>query len=181
MTEFFLTSSRLGFRSWTAEDLPLALALWGNSDVAHFIHVKGAFSREEVIARLAREMEMQRQCGIQYWPMFLLATDAFIGCCGLRPYQPRPGTLELGVHLLPDFWRQGLAQEATRCVIDHAFETLKVSALFAGHHPGNQASRELLTRLGFEYTHDEFYAPTGLQHPSYLMTNPGMKNTGVIA
>ena len=24
-------------------------------------------------------------------------------------------------------------------------------------------------RLGFRYTHDEYYEPTGLQHPSYLM------------
>jgi hypothetical protein len=25
-------------------------------------------------------------------------------------------------------------------------------------------------RLGFVHTHDEFYEPTGLMHPSYLLT-----------
>ena len=29
--------------------------------------------------------------------------------------------------------------------------------------------RGLLTRLGFVYTHDEFYEPTGLRHPSYML------------
>jgi [ribosomal protein S5]-alanine N-acetyltransferase len=29
--------------------------------------------------------------------------------------------------------------------------------------------RQLLAKLGFHYTHDEFYPPTGLQHPSYLL------------
>ena len=27
----------------------------------------------------------------------------------------------------------------------------------------------MLHRLGFRYTHDELYPPTGLNHPSYLL------------
>ena len=54
--------------------------------------------------------------------------------------------------------------------MDHAFRDLAVGGLFAGHNPKNTASRHLLQKLGFRYTHDEFYAPTGLQHPSYMMT-----------
>ncbi|HUV51221.1 MAG TPA: GNAT family protein, partial [Anaerolineae bacterium] len=42
--------------------------------------------------------------------------------------------------------------------------------LFAGHNPKNEASRHLLEKLGFRYSHDEYYAPTGLNHPSYMMT-----------
>ena len=43
-------------------------------------------------------------------------------------------------------------------------------ALLSGsHNPGNQASRHLLETLGFRYTHDELYEPTGLMHPSYLL------------
>jgi hypothetical protein len=44
-----------------------------------------------------------------------------------------------------------------------------IEALFAGHNPNNEKSGMLLGKLGFEYTHDEFYEPTGLQHPSYLL------------
>ena len=56
-------------------------------------------------------------------------------------------------------------------MIDYAFRTMGVSGLFAGHHPGNGASRRLLQRLGFRYTHDAFYGPTGLHHPSYLLSD----------
>jgi RimJ/RimL family protein N-acetyltransferase len=52
----------------------------------------------------------------------------------------------------------------------YAFDVLEVNALFAGHHPDNKVSRALIERLGFAYTHDEFYAPTGLHHPSYRLT-----------
>jgi ribosomal-protein-alanine N-acetyltransferase len=47
---------------------------------------------------------------------------------------------------------------------------LEVTGLFAGHNPKNEASRHILAKLGFRYTHDELYEPTGLQHPCYLLT-----------
>jgi RimJ/RimL family protein N-acetyltransferase len=176
MEPFFLQSQRLGFRHWMPEDLSLARSLWGNPEVVRWIHAKGVFSPEEIAARLDHEMDTQRRFGIQYWPLCFLASGTFAGCCGLRLYEPRPGTLELGVHLLPQFWHQGVAQEAARRVMAYAFDDLKAEALFAGHHPGNTASRELLSRLGFAYTHGELYPPTGLQHPSYLMRPKEMRS-----
>jgi RimJ/RimL family protein N-acetyltransferase len=90
----------------------------------------------------------------------------------LRPYTGPPGIFELGVHIRPEFWRRGLAEEAARAVIDFGFSQLKASALFAGHHPENENSRRLLIKLGFRFTHEELYAPTGRLHPSYLLTRP---------
>lgn len=48
---------------------------------------------------------------------------------------------------------------------------MRVTALFAGHNPKNILSARLLKKLGFTYTHNEYYPPTELYHPSYLMTN----------
>jgi RimJ/RimL family protein N-acetyltransferase len=73
------------------------------------------------------------------------------------------------VHISSRHWRRGYAFEAASCVVDHAFKVVGAEALFAGHNPANVASRGLLCRLGFVYTHDEFYEPTGLRHPSYLL------------
>ena len=39
---------------------------------------------------------------------------------------------------------------------------MKVKELYAGHHPGNAASRGGLVKAGFVYLRDELYAPTGL-------------------
>lgn len=65
------------------------------------------------------------------------------------------------------FWGNGYAGEACRAVVEYAFNCLKVNALFAGHNLKNEASAGLLKKVGFIYTHDEFYEPTGLYHPSY--------------
>jgi ribosomal-protein-alanine N-acetyltransferase len=146
----------------------LAMDLWGDPEVTKFIG--GPFSREQVQERLAREMATMHSDGIQYWPIFLLATGEYVGCCGLRPYKPEEGICEIGIHLRRAFWGQGYAPEATRAVMEYAFNTLGAKTLFAGHNPTNEASRRLLKKLGFRYTHDEFYPPTGLNHPSYILT-----------
>jgi ribosomal-protein-alanine N-acetyltransferase len=165
---YFLSSARLGFRPWREGDLALAAALWGDPEVTRWIG--GPLSPEAAAARLAAEIATHAEAGIQYWPIFQLGDGAHVGCCGLRPY--RDGTPELGVHIRPAFWRRGFALEAARAVIAHAFAALGASALFAGHNPHNAASRALLEKLGFRYTHDELYPPTGLLHPSYVLKPP---------
>jgi RimJ/RimL family protein N-acetyltransferase len=168
MSTYFLRTQRLGFRQWSAIDLELAIALWGDADVTRLIG--GPFSPPQVQERLAREMAYQNQYHVQYWPIFLLATGAHAGCCGVRPYRLEQKVYEIGFHLHKAYWGQGLAMEAARGVMDYAFNQLGIEGLFAGHNPANQASWRVLQKLGFTYTHDEFYPPTGLNHPSYLLT-----------
>ena len=166
-------TERLHFRTWRPDDLELAVGLWGDPEVARFVYANGLVTRAMIEERLAREIATQDRSGIQYWPIFFRASGEHVGCCGLRPYRPEERIPELGVHIRPAFWRRGLAVEASRAVLDHAFNVLDAPAVFAGHNPANSASRELLARIGFVYTHDELYPPTGLMHPSYLYKRPG--------
>lgn len=166
--DFFLRSARLGFRWWSAGDEALARALWTDPVVTQWIG--GPWTAAQAATRLAREMSVGQSEGLQYWPIFLLETGDHVGCCGLRPYQPANGILELGFHLRPEHWGRGYALEAARAAMAYAFLTLNARGLFAGHHPRNEPSRRILDRLGFRYTHDEPYAATGMRHPSYLLT-----------
>lgn len=165
---YFLTTTRLGFSSWLPGDLPLALELWGNAEVSALIG--GPFTPGQVEARLNSEIACAAEHGVQYWPIFLLDDGRHAGCAGLRPYRIDQQMYELGFHLCSDQWGRGLAEEAGRAVVAFAFKNLGARALFAGHHPANAASRRILEKLGFRFTHEELYPPTGLQHPSYLLT-----------
>jgi RimJ/RimL family protein N-acetyltransferase len=170
MSEYFLQSDQIGWRIWTPADAELAWELWGDPEVTRLIG--GPFTREQVAKRLAREIATQESEGIQYWPIFLLEGDVHIGCAGLRPYMQELHTPEFGVHLKPQFRGKGYAVEAGEAVLGYAFIKLDVHAVFAGHHPANQACRRMLRELRFRYTHDQLYAPTGLLHPSYLYARP---------
>jgi RimJ/RimL family protein N-acetyltransferase len=174
--DYFLTSARLGFRCWREEDFELALGLWGDLRVTRLIDARGQLTQEQVRQKLEQEMATAVAYRVQYWPIFLLTTGEHIGCCGLRPYDLPQKIYEIGFHIRSPFWGQGFATEAAQRVIDYAFTDLAVAALFAGHNPHNHASRSVLQKLGFRYTHDAFYKPTGLYHPSYRLTGKEHKN-----
>ncbi len=174
LQEFFLESQRLGFRHWSVDDLELAVGLWGDPEVTRFVDARGRLTKAAVEERLREEIALQREHGVQYWPIFDLATGEHVGCCGLRPYDPSRRIFELGCHVRSFCWRRGYASEASTAVIDLAFGSLRVAKLFAGHNPGNAASRRLLGKMGFRYSHDEPYAATGLDHPSYYLDPRGV-------
>jgi RimJ/RimL family protein N-acetyltransferase len=164
--KYFLTTDRLGFRHWTEADEPLAFGLWGDPEVSRTLG--GPFTDEQIRQRLAKHIAMAREHGIQYWPIFLRANGAHVGCCGLQPY--KPAIPELGYHLRQEFWGQGIAREAASAVIDYAFAHLNIDSIFAGHLPGNVSSQKVLLSLGFQYSGDEIYPPSGILEPTYRLT-----------
>ncbi len=178
---YVVTSERLEFRRWNIADEGLALSLWGDERVTRLIGAS-AWTVEEVRERLQREIHHEKQYGVQYWPMFERASGEHVGCCGLCPYEQgapesgarawraKGGVAELGFHLHPSHWGRGYATEAAQAVARYGFEVLGVAALFAGHHPKNQASQGVLQKLGFVYTGLSFYPRTGLEHPSYFLS-----------
>lgn len=167
---YFLESARLGFRAWREEDLPLALELWTDVRVTGFFG--GPYSPERVRERLQKEMASQREYGMQYWPIFLLENGRHVGVCGLRPWRMEERIPELGFHLRPEFWRSGLGFEAATAAVEYGFARLGAKAIFAGHHPENLASRNLLLKLGFSYVGDEVYPVSGMMEPAYLLEGP---------
>jgi ribosomal-protein-alanine N-acetyltransferase len=160
-------AERLVFRRWSEGDLDLARSLWTNAEVMHFLG--GPYSEAQVQARLHREIDNDARYGFQYWPIFLRDDGAHAGVCGLKPNPADERQQEIGFHLLPQFWRRGYAFEASRAVIDFAFNAIGADALYAGHHPANDSSRVLLQRLGFACIGTHFYEPTGLDHPWYRL------------
>ncbi|CAF2482546.1 unnamed protein product [Rotaria sp. Silwood2] len=167
-SKYFLQTKRVGFHLWTEDDFQLAFNLWGNNAVTQLIG--GPFTIEKIQERFSYEIKNMKDYGVQYWPIFVLKTGEHIGCCGFRPYDKEKNTVEIGFHILPKFWRQGFARESAYAAISYAFCNLNVSKIFAGHHPNNVASCQLLAQLRFQYTHHEYYPPTGLQHLSYILT-----------
>ncbi len=168
--DYFLKTKRLAFRKWSEDDLELAIGLWGDAEVTKLFDTRGPFSRERVRERLLQEITTEKEHEVQYWPIFLLESEDHIGVSGLRPYDIENNIFEIGFHIRADKWGKGYAAESARGVIKYAFGDLGINGLFAGHHPENEASRHILGKLGFRYTHDEYYSRTGLMHLSYLLT-----------
>ncbi len=81
------------------------------------------------------------------WGIELRSTGALIGDCGLKTRGDDPRQGEIGYTLARDQQGQGLATEAVRAVLDHAFRDLGLHRVSASVDADNLASLALLERL----------------------------------
>ncbi|WP_143522615.1 GNAT family N-acetyltransferase, partial [Pseudomonas sp. 2822-17] len=57
---------------------------------------------------------------------------------------------EIGYEIHPDFWRKGYTSEAVKEVISYGFEGLDLNRIGAVVFIENQASNQLLSKMGFQ-------------------------------
>lgn len=171
MPEYFLKTRRVGFSVWKESNLQQASELWENRKVIKYISKGGIMTKLEIKNRLNLEINHMQKFGFQYYPIYLIRCNQFIGVCGFRPtHQER--ILEFGVHLIPKYWHAGLASEASKAILPFGFSHFDTRTVIAGHHPQNLASKALLSKLGFVFFRYQFYEPTGLMHPTYYLNAP---------
>ena len=58
---------------------------------------------------------------------------------------------ELGYWLGVTYWGRGLVPEASKELLRHAFEDLKLARVWCGYYDGNEKSRRVQEKLGFRY------------------------------
>ena len=81
---------------------------------------------------------------------FVITLDgAPIGVCSIDLREDGP---EMGYWLGVPYWGRGLATEAARALIDHAFGDLEHDTLISGARVNNPASRRVLEKCGFQWT-----------------------------
>jgi [ribosomal protein S5]-alanine N-acetyltransferase len=94
------------------------------------------------------------------WGITLKENNKLIGTVGLFTMEKENFRCEAGYLLHPDFHRKGIMTETLRSVLDYAFTTLKFHSITANVNPANDASKLLLTSLGFEqeaYFRESYY------------------------
>lgn len=65
----------------------------------------------------------------------------------------RDDECELGYWLGKPFWGRGYMPEAARELLQHGFEELGMTTIWCAYYDGNQKSKRVQEKLGFEYDH----------------------------
>lgn len=141
-----LETPRLRLRAYRGEDLDLLAALYADPDVTAFTKL-GSLTRAQAEATLDGYLTAWRDRAFGMCAVFLKASDAFAGECGFFVLE-RSGELALRYAFHRRFWGQGLAGEAARCVIDHAFRRLGLERLVSFVEAPNTASHRVMQKLG---------------------------------
>ena len=89
-----------------------------------------------------------------------------IGSIGLKMGEnttlpDREDECELGYWIGKPYWGQGLIPEASRALLQYAFQELGMRAVWCGYYEGNEKSRRVQEKLGFVYQHttENLYLP----------------------
>jgi ribosomal-protein-alanine N-acetyltransferase len=120
----------------------------------------GPYDEETARARSARDLarygESWATLGWGVWALIDRAGGRLIGECGLLQLPESPD-VELVYLLERDRWGEGLAAEAGREVLRHAFEHLGLPRVVALTHPQHGASRRVMEKLGMSREADRFH------------------------
>ena len=174
MPQPILRTDRLLLVPLADRHLELEVQLDSDPEVLRYITGR-ARSRDEVAASHAQRMALARKVdGLGYWMAFgsdggardttppMRADDGeFIGLIMLPPAhgpdQPDdPTVTDLGYRIVRRYWRKGLASEASRALLRHAFDTVGQSRVIAQTMAVNTGSRGVLDAIGMRYVRTYF-------------------------
>lgn len=146
-----LETERLILRPLTPADLDDLAALYADPEVRRYFP-EGTLDREETREELTWILrEYYDNYGYGLWATILKQTGAFIGRCGLIPWDTADGlAVELAYLLGRPYWGQGLATEVARGIVDHAFNRLGLARLVCYMLPANQASARVAKKTGMK-------------------------------
>ena len=174
MPQPILRTDRLLLVPLADRHLELEVQLDSDPEVLRYIGGR-ARSRDEVVASHAQRMALAGKVdGLGYWMAF--GSDGgvrgstppagedegeFIGLMMLPPAhgpdQPDdPTVTDLGYRLVRRHWRKGLASEASRALLRHAFDTVGQSRVIAQTMAVNTGSRGVMEAIGMRYVRTYF-------------------------
>ena len=146
-----LETERLILRRLTLDDAPFILTLLNEPSFLRYIGDKNVRNLDD--ARnyiLTGPVASYEKHGFGLYLVELRETQTPIGLCGVIRREELPAP-DIGFALLPDFWNKGLAFEAATAVLHYAHEQLKITRILAITSLDNEASINLLQRLGLSF------------------------------
>lgn len=142
-----LRTARLGLRPFRAEDAPRVSVLIDDPDIARntltIPHPYPAGLAETWIAGHGEAWDAGRRA---VWAV-CLAQGELVGAAGLH-FEPAHKRAELGYWIARAHWGRGIATEAVRALVEHAFDALALERVFAHHFLWNPASGRVLAKAG---------------------------------
>jgi len=146
----FIQTSRLSFRDFTADDYEAVHVYASDAEVTRYTAF-GPNTPEQTRGFLQLVSSESSQADRANYSFALIhkQTNELIGSCGLTRSDTNGPQYSFGYALHKDWWRQGLASEATAGLVRFGFDELRAHRLWAHVFVGNTASEKLLQKLGF--------------------------------
>ena len=143
-----LETARLLFRDHEPGDLDPFCAMEADPEVRRYVGGRPR-TREEGEQKFRDVYLKPITNRMGMWATVFKPEGRYIGYCGVYAGS-MPGEGTLGYYIAHDYWGRGLASEAARAFVDFAFRDLALTRIIASVEAGNQASKRILEKLGFQ-------------------------------
>ena len=144
-----LSTRRLLLRPLVDDDADAIFGLFADPQAMRYWSTPAWTDPAEALRLVARDRAASANGEAIRFGLVERGSAGVIGCCSLHRVDAGNRRAEVGYILRRDRWGLGLMNEALECVLDFAFDTLRLHRLEADIDPRNAASARSLERLGF--------------------------------
>ncbi len=146
-----LTTERLRLRQLRADDAEAIFAILSDEAVTRYIGFEPHQSLEDSRQNIEQAHDRYARREAIRWGVTLKGEDRVIGSCSFHHFGPGYHRAEVGYDLHRAYWGKGIASEAVTAVLTYGFATLDLHRIEAIIDIANDASKNLLLKLGFQY------------------------------
>ncbi|MCP4123452.1 MAG: GNAT family N-acetyltransferase [Bacteroidetes bacterium] len=119
-------------------------------------------AKSEALLRFKYMLEYyDRFPGLGVFATCLKETGELIGWTLLKDLDKSEYT-EIGYRYFFRFWNKGYATEAATALLKYGFVNQKLDKIVAVTHPENEASKNVLIKIGLEYKREDFFYNTDI-------------------
>ena len=155
-----LESERLLLRKLELTDAPEIQSIRSDERVMKYMDSERQSTEEHSERFISMKLKMyQENTGI-FWAIIEKSTNTFIGDFSFFKMDHKNSRTEIGYTSKPEFWGKGYMQEAMTSIFNFGFDKLNLHNLEANINPGNDKSRAILIKMGFQkeaYFRENYY------------------------
>jgi ribosomal-protein-alanine N-acetyltransferase len=146
-----IQTPRLVIRSYEESDADRWVELCNDDDIGRYLPASEPVTRADYADALKRRRDMEQDRGYCLWAVVERDTNAYVGQCGLKPYELDDVQTEMAYHYLPHAWHKGYGTEAANAVLRYGFGTVGVERVVAVADPRNVGSWRVMEKAGMRY------------------------------
>ena len=157
---FHLETDRLILRNIQLSDIEGMFELDSDPEVHKYLGNKPFATKSQSENNIKDILKQYKNYGIGRWAMVDKMSNEFMGWSGLKfntiTLNGHTNFYDVGYRIIKRFWGKGYATESSIATLNYGFNTLNLDTIYGITEKDNQASHQILLKIGLKYIED-FY------------------------
>lgn len=173
---FHLETERLILRHIQLTDIDGMFEMDSDPEVHKYLGNMPFTSKSQTEENINSIIKQYEDFGIGRWAMIHKQTKEFMGWSGLKfntaSLNGYNNFYDVGYRIIKRFWGKGYATESSLTALEYGFNTLNLDTIYGITEKDNQASHQILLKIGLKYIEDFYDEKANLNLRWYNISKP---------